>query len=398
VALYDDLLEEIDMTNTILRTLIEQADHQDKRRKRHAPWTRLLKKYQSERQHAESLFQAIAGGHCWQCHCREQHCVYLQLQANLVEHASNPSNKKSQSTFRIVFSNVSPTNPTNEWDWREVMFEPQRVAIPHISTLSVNEQSVPPPKKPGVCFMDIPEETTPISTQVDMSTAQIQDLCSSLQTLQPPLGQQNPIGFISEDYNPAYRYVMHAAQSIQHNALKHSLREALTSITRRDRLHIAAAISCAVLQYHGNWLKDRWNSSDFHLIAETLSSVFLSWPLSTPCSLEGSSTSSSLMKRESILHSLGLSLVELSLGRPLDTIPPPRDTQGVEPTIINTALGLTKEVHLESGLHYAKVVDSCLSWSGVSTICQESCSFEERVFDRIVSPLLKDLMIFEGIA
>lgn len=39
----------------------------------------------------------------------------------------------------------------------------------------------------------------------------------------------------------------------------------------------------------------------------------------------------------------------------------------------------------------AEALDSVfLSWSGVSTICRESHNFEERMFDKIASPLLKD--------
>lgn len=91
--------------------------------------------------------------------------------------------------------------------------------------------------------------------------------------------------------------------------------------------------------------------------------------------------------------------MEPSLGQSLDTLLTSRgETQDEQRTMINTALGLTKEVYHKSGSHYANVVDSCLSWSGVSTTCRESHGFEERIFDKIVSPVLKDVMIFEGIA
>lgn len=88
--------------------------------------------------------------------------------------------------------------------------------------------------------------------------------------------------------------------------------------------------------------------------------------------------------------------MELSLGRPLDTLLSQDETQDEKKVIVDYALKLTKEVRLESGWHYASVVDSCLSWSGVNTICRESHNFEERIFDKIVSPLLKDVMIFDG--
>lgn len=269
--------------------------------------------------------------------------------------------------FHFIFSNIPRT--TGVWDWREVIFQPQAIDNPQISTPSLAGQS---------------------------NEQQIPDLCSSLQSFKPLFQQQTTIGFISEDFNPAYRYTMHAVQSLQRDSLKQSLREALTSFSRRDRLCIAASIACAVLQYHGNWLKDQWDSSNFHLAAETLDILYLSWPLSALVALKGSSTMSSSDKRESVLQSLGLSLVELSLGRPLDALLSQDETQDDKKAIVDYALKLTKEVRLESGWHYASVVDSCLSWSGVSTICRESHNFEERIFDKIVSPLLKDVMIFDG--
>ncbi|OQD97947.1 hypothetical protein PENSOL_c010G07506 [Penicillium solitum] len=365
-AVYDDLLEKIDAANTILRTLIDQVNHQEERQKRRKPWTSLLRRYQNERQHVEFLFQTI-GGSCWQCHCREHHSVHLRLQPYLAEYANDSPRKNSESRFHFIFSNIPRT--TGVWDWREVIFQPQATDNPQISTPSLTEQS---------------------------SQQQIPDLCSSLQSFKPLFQQQTTIGFISEDFNPAYRYTMHAVQNLQRDSLKQSLREALTSFSRRDRLYIAASIACAVLQYHGNWLKDQWDSSNFHLAAETLNILYLSWPLSALAGLEGSSTLSSSDKRESVLQSLGLSLVELSLGRPLDTLLSQDETQDEKKVIVDYALKLTKEVRLESGWHYASVVDSCLSWSGVNTICRESHNFEERIFDKIVSPLLKDVMVFDG--
>ncbi|KAJ5515957.1 hypothetical protein N7527_007517 [Penicillium freii] len=364
-AVYDDLLEKIDAANTILRTLVDQVNHQEERRKRRNPWTSLLRRYQNERQHVEFLFQTI-GGSCWQCHCREHHSVHLRLQPYVAEYANN---NNPESMFHFIFSNIHDTRTTGVWDWREVIFQPQATDSPQIWAPPLADQS---------------------------NQQQIPDLCSSLQSFRPLFQQQITIGFISGDFNPAYRYTMHAVQSLQRDSLKQSLREALTFFSRRDRLYIAASIACAVLQYHGNWLKDQWDSSNFHLAAETLNTLYLSWPLSSLGGLEGSSTLSSVDKRESVLQSLGLSLVELSLGRPLDALLPKDETQDDKKVIVDCALKLTKEVRLESGWHYASVVDSCLSWSGVSTICQESHNFEEQIFDKIVSPLLKDVMIFDG--
>ncbi|KAJ5361951.1 hypothetical protein N7541_002795 [Penicillium brevicompactum] len=375
-AVYDDLLEKIEAVNTILRTLIDQANIQEERRERHPPWTSLLRRYQNEREHVEQLFRTIAGGSSWQCHCLEHHCVHIRLQPYLTEHVDKASYPKSPSGFYFIFSNIHASSQTGAWDWREVIFKPQANGI-------------------------LPGSTTLAGQPVEQ---QIPDLCSSLQNLKPPFKQHRAIGYISDDLNPSCRYTMHPVQSMRHNSLKQSLNEALTSFSRRDRLYIAASIACAVLQYHGNWLKDRWDSSNFQLAAEALDTVYISWPLCTNSGFKTSASFSSAERRESILHSLGMCLVELSLGRPLDASSSTNNAtphgnnglKGGKCGIADSTLRLTKEVRLESGWHYASAVDNCLSWSGVSTICRESHSFEEQMFDRIVSPLLKDIMIFDG--
>ncbi|KAJ5965085.1 uncharacterized protein N7479_004961 [Penicillium vulpinum] len=368
-AVYDDLLGKIEAPNTTLRMLVEQENHQEERRERRTPWTSLLRRYQNERQHIESLFQTVSDS-CWQSHCREHHCVHLPLQPYPTEYANNPLQLGAEPSFHFIFSNIHTTSQMGVWDWREVIFKPRETD---------NSQNYMPP----------------LAGQSRQQ--KISDLCSSLQSLKPLPQEQTTIGFISEGFNPTYRYTMHAVQSLQRNPRKQTLSEALTSCSRRDRLYIAASIACAVLQYHGNWLTGRWDSSNFHLAAETLNSLYLSWPLSTLGATKAESTRSNSAKREAVLQSLGVSLVELSLGRPLDVLLSSKDeSHDRKKMIIDSVLNITKEVRLESGWHYASVVDSCLSWSGVSSICRESHSFEERIFDKIVSPLLKDVMVFDG--
>ncbi|KAJ5356936.1 hypothetical protein N7517_011545 [Penicillium concentricum] len=374
-AVYDDLLERIEAANTILKTLIDQANHQE-RRQRQKPWNGLLRRYELERKHIESLFQTV-GSSCWQCHCREHHCVHLHLKPYLADSRKGRSWAAS-SCFDFTFSNIHTISQPGVWDWRDVTLEPQVID--------------------GWWETRSTRDSTPTLAE-KARRHQIPDLCSSLQDFEPLCQIKSTIGFISANSNSRYRYIMHAVERLERDSLKQTLRETLTSLSRRDRLYIAATIAYSVLQYHGNWLEGQWDSSNFRLATKSLNSLYLSSPISTPGNLKGSPTLSSSEKRESVLQSLGVSLVELSLGRPLDVLLSSKDeSQDGKKTIIDSALRLTKEVRLESGWHYASVVDSCLSWSGVSTICQESHSFEERIFDKIVSPLLKDVMIFDGMA
>jgi hypothetical protein len=133
------------------------------------------------------------------------------------------------------------------------------------------------------------------------------------------------------------------------------------------------------------------------LIIDLVDNLYLSWPLST-------TTGKGKVDHDKVHHSdaktnrllpLGLALVELSLAKSVRTLLSPEDEgEDVLVTRLETASRLVKMVYMESGTNYVEAVNSCLCWSG---LCLE-IKFEERVFDTIISPLLKDLINFEGLA
>ncbi|KAF7160160.1 hypothetical protein CNMCM5623_005675 [Aspergillus felis] len=47
-----------------------------------------------------------------------------------------------------------------------------------------------------------------------------------------------------------------------------TLQQALQNSSRRHRLYIAAGLACGVIQYHGNWLEEYWDTSDIYLPAD----------------------------------------------------------------------------------------------------------------------------------
>lgn len=158
-----------------------------------------------------------------------------------------------------------------------------------------------------------------------------------------------------------------------------------------------------MIQFCGNWLKSWWDISDIYLATTSddgsnilLDNLYLSWPLSTTGITPGPRNGTKYSDLgDNRLLPLGLALVELSLGKPLHTLLDMQDeNQDTLVSRFNTASWLVKKVYMESGTNYADVVNSCLSWS---SLCLDK-RFEERVFDTIVSPLLKDLGNFEGIA
>jgi hypothetical protein len=131
--------------------------------------------------------------------------------------------------------------------------------------------------------------------------------------------------------------------------------------------------------------------------------VYLSWPLSIPGTDTDTDTGDRVpamrqgANNPNLLLPLGLALVELSLGKPLGLLFIPEDEdRDVERTRRNTASRLIPKVYLESGVPYGEAVESCLSWSSAHSLCVDR-GVEERVFERIISPLLRDLVNFEGI-
>ncbi|KAJ5400757.1 hypothetical protein N7465_011246 [Penicillium sp. CMV-2018d] len=408
-AVYDDLLVKIDGTNTILKTLVDHSFHLEDTKKRRQGWGYLLKRYQKARKHAEGLFKAIIGGSYWGCQCKNHHCVHLQLQINSLWSTEEypDSDFDARSEFRMIFSNTKEADLTCLWTWTEVVFEPWQVEeIVTLASLSLHDEPKSyRQKKPRVQF-DMPpveEARSSEKRREALSAPPIQDFCSSLCVAESDIGRRRSIGSISNDLDASVKYTMHAVKILPKSIPQKPLREVLSHISRRDRLHIATALACGMIQFGGNWLKSWWDISDVYLAATSddggnvlLDNLYLSWPLSTTDTIPGPRNNTKYSHfGENRLLPLGLALVELSLGKSLQTLLDLEDgNQDTLVSRINTASWLVKMVYMESGTNYADVVNSCLSWSG---LCLEK-KFEERVFDTIVSPLLKDLGNFEGLA
>ncbi|CAI7600542.1 unnamed protein product [Penicillium glandicola] len=408
-AVYDDLLAKINAANTILKLLIDQSDHQEASKKRRQSWSPLLQQYKKARMHAEGLFQTIAEGNYWRCSCKEQHSIQLQLQTNPLESAEDHPLSNSQSQFRMLFSNKAATASNTNTDclltWTEVIFKPSQVKeIEEIATLSLYDDSalhqVQNRYRVQLNGSTLIEEASKMTLQRP-SIPPIRDFCSSLQTHS---GQQKTIGFISHEMNTSFRYTMDAVKKLPKGVPQKPLEEVLSIISRRDRLHIATGLACGVVQFCGNWMKSSWDSSSVHLAAADdgysvlLDNLYLSWPLLPRDSGRKSYNSAPYPDvRSNLLLPLGLALVELSLGKSLSVFFTPED-EHQEPLItkFRVASRLVDNVHHESGTHYAEAVHSCLYWSGISSLSNDQ-RFVERVFDGIVSPMLKDLVNFEGL-
>jgi hypothetical protein len=401
-AVYDDLLAKISEINTVLKTLTDQSDLREDSRKKRQAWHYLLKRYQKAHKHAQGLFNAITGGNYWRCECKEQHCVHLQLQTNPLKDSPEYPNRDvdTGSQFRMIFSNTNQATKTSPWAWAEVEFESWQVEnIVQVASLSLHEDSRSGNhKRPRVQFNVTPSAEEPKSLKDITDVPPIVDFCTSLCVFRPNETRRECIGSISNKLDASVKYTMHAVKTLSNPIPQRSLREVLSQISRHDRLHIATGLACGVIQFHDNWLKAWWDSSDVYLAATddgrnvSLNNLYLPWSFSglgtiqTPQNgLHQSHT------RGNRLLPLGLALVELSLRRPLyEVIEPDEGNHDMPVTRLETVSKLVERVHKESGTNYAGAVSSCLCWS---SLCLEK-PFEERIFETIISPLLKDLVSF----
>lgn len=306
----------------------------------------------------------------------------------------------------MAFSNTDSAGSTCLWTWAEVVFEPWQVkeSITVASSSLRDDSKFFRQKKPKVQF-DVPvvDEAAPSKLNNEaLSAPLIQDFCSYLCAAESHVGQRESTGSISNELGTSVKYTMHAVKMLPKPVTQKPLSEVLSQISRRDRLYVAAGLACGVIQFCGNWLKPWWNSSDVHLAAAgdgtnvLLDNLYLSWAVSATETNQGSRGDDMCSRfGNNRLLPLGLALVELSLGKSLQQLLDlQEENQDTLVAKLKSASWLVKLVYMESGTNYADAVNSCLSWSAW---CVER-SFEEQVFDSIISPLLKDLVNFEGIA
>ena len=185
------------------------------------------------------------------------------------------------------------------------------------------------------------------------------------------------------------------------------------TLTRRQRLNIAAILASSVLQLdQTSWLKNQWKASDIYFHYRDEDGVLTSRPTfpspHVACRLSDSNrgpdyTDKPLLPkaqqaRSEALLTLGLALVELCFGRTLERMQMPEDVNENEYlTRVNTAMRKSDEVYSEIGGQYGDVVRRCLYCSfDVRKAILEDEVFEQNVYDHVVNPLVEAIEVFDG--
>ncbi|KAL2848860.1 hypothetical protein BJY01DRAFT_153054 [Aspergillus pseudoustus] len=396
-AVYDDFLEDIRKANDTLRTLLEQSPGHKSSKSRPA-WSQLLRRFREVRIHAQGLFGAVIRSDHWGCNCKDSHRVHLKLPSVQLM-TSDWDSPHHQCRFCVIFSNPGGPSSSAHWTWREVEFEPWKAEAPVATTPTLIQDQTHGSGDRKVRFQEsscvaFTQTLKPMPTVPSLRI--VSDICSSLSTSQNTHKRQL-LGLLGADPHPCY--LMTAIGSHELKIGNRPLRESLQQTSRRDRLRIATGLACGVVQFHGSWLKPNWDISNVQLAlgsnATKISpdNLYCTWALtaqpgSTP---NDKGKAPALQVRNDILFPLGLALIELSLGQSIDKLRPSNNMP------LDELQAKVKEVYDNSGSGYGDVVNNCLFWPpGMASLGFEDARFEERVFNDVVSPLLRELMHFEG--
>ncbi|KAJ5589279.1 hypothetical protein N7537_011957 [Penicillium hordei] len=430
-AIYEDLLDKIDKTNQILKTISEQSQLREKSLKQPARRRRNLKRYREKRAHAKALYGIIGKGQkCGKCLSQDAHFVALQLNREYMDSRDDTHLAPQPTSFYMIAS--PPENCSSTKDkrrWHEIKVQTDQCVQLRCTSGDCN-QGLPSLGRESKVRFELPrtkcvERVQSTPTTVGASSA---GLCSVFDQVNvtPPSSSSESIDYIFGNKTTEAGYYLNLVRTIQDEMHLRSLQETLTGspstpdspiqhpeeLSRRDRIYLATQLACGLLELHGSWLQQHWETKDIFFLRGKASQhsryerpYLLRTGLHVPESDANESThrghddQNSSRQWNTTLFPLALVLIELSLGKAISTLRRPEDGEaGEDMSMLNTATRLLQTVYGESGSNYGDIVKECLYWSRSKGDGFEDPYFDESVFDAIVAPLLEEYYRFEGLS
>ncbi|OAL40253.1 hypothetical protein AYO20_00673 [Fonsecaea nubica] len=428
-GVYETLLSKVRTANQTLSTITEQVYKLAETRKTRWQSRGLLQDYARIRRHARSVYDTFVCGNCWNCPCRARHILKLRLE-NPPHKRNAGESKGAQTRSKFVVHRFSYPEGSEV----EVLTAGEEVEIeaadlqddadwgaPQISVQTQISGTSKSHDSKGVHFSIVKStlETIPWPKAGDPSQ-QLRDVCNALQ-LRSQEARREHIGFLIDEPNRR-RHDIYIVRKLPTDQSTRSIKSILADrslspqlggiplspISQRNRRYLAAILASGVFQLHGSWLKPQWGLEDILLQSQTdyYSSNIISLPylsralvqaaLRAETKTPGKSTSSALI-RSNVLFPLGLALVELSLGQPLEALYEAEDHDSIAAVAnLKTALRVLKFVQDRSGDRYCEVVKMCLLWSGPDGDQLDNQALQSAIFEKVVMPLQDDLDDFDG--
>lgn len=415
---YQVLIANIEKANNELRETTRQNIYLEPIRK-----TRRSKKITAAlrliRKHAVSLHHVFIAGKAWSCQCRNYHQASLRLEPRPQALQIESTEATSEHKFRILLSNAQPSQLSPATlEWQEIEVRPccEEPAIIAFSKVISGGKGV------RWALGSASRIATPVMPRTNPavipSAVAIADICSTI--WRTPLTGQT-IGFLTDEKDCEVKHFLYRANTLpadkpQSKSLNQILSEKRKdspsgTLLKKERLEIAVILASSVLQLGGtSWLNSRWSSHDIYFhkklgeLSESLAHPYLSWK---QCSIEEGLTAAgellaigNPMVREGNIYALGLALIELCFGRPLNNLRRPEDDDPNE-AAANTkcAKRLLDFVYDEMDDVYRDVVRRCLFQPfDVRDMNLNIEEVQQQVYTSIVSPLVENLNNFKGMS
>ncbi|KAF5015056.1 hypothetical protein F66182_13749, partial [Fusarium sp. NRRL 66182] len=244
-AVYEDILNKIDKANQILRTLTEQSRELVQVKRILPLWRDSLKRHRDGRRHARAL-----------------------LDANVM-HKPKSADQAKKARFLLMISATSKVRQSSTGEeWHEIELQPELIKNTIPVDISENSLSITGGKR----RVQFAASSTTICVEAvhTAPTGHIDDLCYTLGSAV----QEDAIRYIL-DHSEDEQYHMRLLRKVDQAFNLCSLQDIISGSTslakpvhgsdelsRRDRLYLAAVLSCAVLQLYGSWLKRQWGTKD----------------------------------------------------------------------------------------------------------------------------------------
>ena len=405
------LFEEFARYNARLRELLDTSDRSAalKQSRLQLKNSAVKKVFWKLWRHAASLHEVLC--QAWCCQCKHLHlaCLALHHESN-IEHIE----------FSICFL-YSPSLTAEGCPWSSKDVNAQHVnrdgsvslvatqdsvAQPSAPTASskssIRNLNLPPlPSRHKVSWADPPPaaDTTPQATEPTVIT----DLCSTIATCDPT----NKVFGLLEGDEDSYVLQSGAKTRPPGDAYKSVTLENLLNkssglrrLDRRQRYRIAFTLASSHLQlYPSPWLHSHWSKKD--IIFNIYPGRFSSYQLEEqPYMLRAVSTQTatsptSYASSDRALATLGILLIELCFGTPLEDhemrrqYDSSREQQAASPDLaaaldLAVALEWAHSVRGEAGEMYADAVDWCLKGRSVSA---RDGKWRQELFANVVRPL-----------
>ncbi|KAL8754301.1 MAG: hypothetical protein Q9199_004445 [Rusavskia elegans] len=229
----------------------------------------------------------------------------------------------------------------------------------------------------------------------------IDNLCDSLRSASQ-CRDVSCVGRLTNEqsnYN-VYTVSRHAYQDVDATNLHDLLStDSSNKLTRKVRLHLAVVLASTALQLHTTpWLDSSWNGKNinFHqgaLSHPYISKVFTKATQTQP--IEESSEKTLGPVRNQTLFALGILLLELSTGKPLDSFKDPQSSSPFEDFII--ARQLLQRIAEEESSNYLDAAQACIFCNfrgSAKDLDLANDAFRQAFYEDVVVPLEEDLKYY----